>query len=220
MIGSTLSNFEIRSKLGEGGMGEVWLAEDTKLGRQVALKLLPADVAGDADRLARFEREAKVLASLNHPNIAHLYGLETVERTVGEGVTPSRETAPSGATSGPQDLKTSGPHAPTTSSPQALKTSVPITFIVMELVDGEDLSERISRGPVPVDEAVAIALQIAEALEAAHEQGIVHRDLKPANIKVRPDGTVKVLDFGLAKAWDTQGGDASLIPCGPRMGKA
>ncbi len=200
MIGSTLSNFEIKSKLGEGGMGEVWLAEDTKLGRQVALKLLPADVAGDADRLARFEREAKVLASLNHPNIAHLYGLETVERIVGEGLTPSREIVDSGLGTG------SGSH----SSGQDLEPSGPVTFLVMELVEGEDLSERISRGPVPVDEAVAIALQIAEALEAAHEQGIVHRDLKPANIKVRPDGTVKVLDFGLAKAWDAQNSDASL----------
>ncbi len=183
MIGSTLAHFEIKSKLGEGGMGEVWLAGDTKLGRDVALKLLPADVAGDPDRLARFEREAKVLASMNHPNIAHLYGLETIESGEGEE-----------ATSRPQDLKASGP----------------VTFLVMELVEGEDLSERISRGPVPVDEAVAIALQIAEALEAAHERGIVHRDLKPANIKIRPDGTVKVLDFGLAKAWDARNSNASL----------
>ena len=175
MIGTTLANFEIRSKLGEGGMGEVWLAEDTKLGREVALKVLPADVAGDADRLARFEREAKVLASLNHPNIAHLYGLESVA---------SDADADTGAAA--------------------------TTFLVMELVEGEDLSERIARGAIPADEATRIALQIAEALEAAHEQGIVHRDLKPANIKLKPDGTVKVLDFGLAKAWDTQNSDASL----------
>jgi serine/threonine protein kinase/Tol biopolymer transport system component len=189
MIGNTLSNFEIKSKLGEGGMGEVWLAEDTKLGREVALKLLPADVAGDADRLARFEREAKVLASLNHPNIAVLFGLETAD--LGEGDQGS---------DGNSKFKI-----------ENSKSAAPaITFLVMELVDGEDLSERISRGPVPVDEAVAIALQIAEALEAAHDQGIVHRDLKPANIKIRPDGTVKVLDFGLAKAWDTQNSDASL----------
>ena len=175
MIGTTLAQFEITSKLGEGGMGEVWLARDTKLGREVALKVLPTDVAGDAERLARFEREAKVLASLNHPNIATLYGLETAASGAGAGV---------GATA--------------------------TTFLVMELVDGDDLSERISRGPVPVDEAVGIALQIAEALEAAHEAGIVHRDLKPANIKLKPDGTVKVLDFGLAKAWDTEDRDGSL----------
>ncbi len=189
MIGYTLSNFEIKSKLGEGGMGEVWLAEDTKLGREVALKFLPADVAGDTDRLARFEREAKVLASLNHPNIAMLFGLETAD--LGEGDQGS---------DGNSKFKIEN----------SKSTAPAITFLVMELVDGEDLSERISRGPVPVDEAVAIALQIAEALEAAHEQGIVHRDLKPANIKLKPDGTVKVLDFGLAKAWDTQNSDASL----------
>ncbi|MEX1310387.1 MAG: protein kinase [Candidatus Sulfomarinibacteraceae bacterium] len=175
MIGTTLANFEIKSKLGEGGMGEVWLAEDTRLGREVALKVLPADVAGDADRLARFEREAKVLASLNHPNIATLYGLESVA-----------------------------------SDADADADAAATTFLVMELVEGEDLSERIARGPVPVEEATRIALQIAEALEAAHEAGIVHRDLKPANIKLKPDGTVKVLDFGLAKAWDSQTGDASL----------
>ena len=175
MIGTTLAQFEITSKLGEGGMGEVWLAKDTKLGRDVALKVLPTDVAGDAERMARFEREAKVLASLNHPNIAHLYGLETV------------------ASDADSDSDAHG-----------------TTFLVMELVDGEDLSARIERGAVPVDEAVRIALQIAEALEAAHEQGIVPRDLKPADIKLRPDGTVKVLDFGLAKAWDTQDRDGSL----------
>jgi Tol biopolymer transport system component len=173
MIGTKLAQFEITSKLGEGGMGEVWLASDTKLDRQVALKVLPADFADDADRMARFEREAKVLASLNHNNIAHLYGLETI---ASDADTDARRT----------------------------------TFLVMELVEGDDLSLLIERGAVPADEAVRIALQIAEALEAAHEQGIVHRDLKPANIKVRPDGTVKVLDFGLAKAWDTQHNDASL----------
>jgi eukaryotic-like serine/threonine-protein kinase len=222
MIGSTLSNFEIKSKLGEGGMGEVWLAEDTKLGREVALKLLPADVAGDADRLARFEREAKVLASLNHPNIATLYGLETVPschperaqrvegspevRSDAEGNAPSQSSGDAAYVA----LRASRNSSTHSSDSFAQGDSAAVTFLVMELVDGEDLSERISRGPVPVDEAVAIALQIAEALEAAHEQGIVHRDLKPANIKVRPDGTVKVLDFGLAKAWDTQNSDASL----------
>jgi serine/threonine protein kinase/Tol biopolymer transport system component len=152
-------------------MGEVWRAEDTKLGRQVALKVLPGDVAGDRERLARFEREAKVLASLNHPNIATLYGLESVETAADETGT---------------------------------------TLLVMELVDGDDLSDRIRRGAMPVGQAAAVALQIAEALEAAHEQGIVHRDLKPANVKIRPDGAVKVLDFGLAKAWESESADHSL----------
>jgi Tol biopolymer transport system component len=187
MIGTTLSHFRITDKLGEGGMGEVWRAEDVRLGRKVALKVLPEEFAKDPERMARFEREAKVLASLNHPNIATLYGLETVET--------------SGAGSG------TGAGSDASPKPQA---SSHVTFLAMELVEGEDLSERIKRGAVPVEEAVALALQIAEALEAAHEQGIVHRDLKPANIKLRPDGTVKVLDFGLAKAWETKHGDASL----------
>ncbi len=140
----------------------------------MALKVLPDEFAKDPDRMARFEREAKVLASLNHPNIATLYGLETVSGADADGRT--RGT----------------------------------TFLAMELVEGEDLSERIKRGAVPVEEAVAISLQIAEAFEAAHEQGIVHRDLKPANIKLRADGTVKVLDFGLAKAWDADSADSGL----------
>ncbi len=172
-------------------MGEVWRAEDEKLGRQVALKVLPDEFAKDPERMARFEREAKVLASLNHPNIAHLYGLESLEideKGVGEGFIPSRDDERAGINP-----------APTT-----------VHMLVMELVEGEDLSERIQRGPVPLEEATAIALQIAEALEAAHESGIVHRDLKPANIKLRPDGTVKVLDFGLAKAWETDHGDSSI----------
>ena len=135
-------------------MGQVFRARDTKLDRDVAIKVLPEAFADDTDRLARFRREAKTLASLNHPNIAHIHGLEE---------------------------------------------SRGITALVMELVEGEDLSQRIARGAIPIDEALPIARQIAEALEAAHEQGIIHRDLKPANIKVRPDGTVKVLDFGLAK---------------------
>ena len=151
MIGSRIGPYEVLAKLGEGGMGEVYRAKDSKLKREVALKVLPADVANDRERLARFQREAEVLAALNHPNIAHVYGLE--------------ENA-----------------------------------LVMELVDGEDLAERIRRGPIPIDDALPIAKQIADALEAAHEAGIIHRDLKPANVKVRPDGTVKVLDFGLAKA--------------------
>jgi serine/threonine-protein kinase len=162
-------------------MGEVWRAEDTKLGREIALKVLPEEFAKDPERMARFEREAKVLASLNHPNIATLYGLETV-------------TSDADADSGPQDLK----------------TSRPVTFLAMELVEGEDLSERINRGPIPMEKAASVALQIAEALEVAHEQGIVHRDLKPANIKITEDGTVKVLDFGLAKTWEGKQGDSSL----------
>ena len=165
MIGTTLAHYRITAALGVGGMGEVWRAEDTKLDREVALKMLPEDFAEDPDRHARFEREAKVLASLNHANIATLYALEHLD----------------------------GQHV-----------------LVMEVVEGEGLDEVIARGPVPVDEAIAMALQIAEALEAAHEAGIVHRDLKPANIRVRPDGTVKVLDFGLAKAWESEGGDSSL----------
>ena len=146
-------------------MGQVYRATDTNLKRQVALKVLPAAVAADAERLARFQREAEVLASLNHPHIAAIFGLERV---------PSTGTGAAGG----------------------------MTALVMELVEGEDLSQRIARGAIPLDEALPMARQIAEALEAAHEQGIVHRDLKPANIKVRVDGTVKVLDFGLAKALD------------------
>ncbi|MEJ2190252.1 MAG: protein kinase, partial [Acidobacteriota bacterium] len=165
MIGATISHFRITEKLGEGGMGEVWAAEDVRLGREVALKLLPENFAEDAERHARFEREAKVLASMNHPNIATLYGLEHLDDR----------------------------HA-----------------LVMELVEGEGLDERIERGPLPTDEALSIALQVAEALEAAHENGIVHRDLKPANVMIRSDGTVKVLDFGLAKAWEEQAADGSL----------
>ncbi len=163
--GTCLGAYEITAKLGEGGMGEVWRATDTRLGRGVALKLLPPDFAADSERLARFEREARILASLNHPNIATLYGLEHLD----------------------------GRHV-----------------LVMELVEGEGLDEVIARGPVPVGEAVSIARQIAEALEAAHDAGIVHRDLKPANVRIRPDGTVKVLDFGLAKAWDAPTGDSGL----------
>ena len=167
MIGKSLGPYAVLDKVGEGGMGQVYRAHDSKLGRHVALKVLPDSFAGDPDRLARFHREAQVLASLNHPNIAQIYGFED-----------------SGAT-----------HA-----------------LVMELVDGPTLADRIEQGPVPLAEALAIARQIASALEAAHEQGIVHRDLKPANVKVRPDGTVKVLDFGLAKALDpTASSDVNVM---------
>ena len=148
-------SYEILSALGAGGMGEVYRARDTRLDRNVAIKILPQAFVADAERVARFQREAKVLASLNHPHIAAIYGLEEAEH---------------------------------------------VTALVMELVEGEDLAQRLKRGPIPLDEALPIAHQIAEALEAAHGQGIIHRDLKPANIKLRPDGTVKVLDFGLAKA--------------------
>jgi eukaryotic-like serine/threonine-protein kinase len=154
-VGQTLLNFHLVEKVGEGGMGEVWRAVDKTLGRDIALKLLPPAFAADPERMARFEREAKVLASLNHPGIAAIYGLH----------------------------ETDG-----------------VQFLVMEMVEGEDLSQRLSRGPLAVDEALPIARQIAEALEYAHEQGIVHRDLKPANVKITPGGAVKLLDFGLAKA--------------------
>jgi Tol biopolymer transport system component len=162
--GARLGSYEIVSVLGAGGMGEVYRARDTKLGREVAIKVILEAFAADADRVARFEREAKVLASLNHPHIAALYGMEH---------------------SGAQH------------------------FLVMELVEGQTLADRLARGALPVEETLAIAVQIAEALEAAHEKGVVHRDLKPANIKVTPDDRVKVLDFGLAKAVETQASSSS-----------
>ncbi len=224
MIGTTLAQYRVTAALGEGGMGEVWRAEDEKLGREVALKVLPEEFAKDPDRMARFEREAKVLASLNHPNIATLYGLETIPVIPSElsgptSVIPSEapgrvEGSPEvgerfSSQQAPEKLRRpSTPASPGDASAQDGRMAV--TFLAMELVEGEDLSERIKRGAVPVEEAVAISLQIAEALEAAHEQGIVHRDLKPANIKLRADGTVKVLDFGLAKAWDADSADSGL----------
>jgi eukaryotic-like serine/threonine-protein kinase len=167
--GARLGPYEITAAIGAGGMGEVWRATDTRLGRPVALKLLPEAFATDPDRLARFEREAKLLASLNHPSIAHLYGFEQATRPDGTGA----------------------------------------HLLAMELVEGEDLADRLRRGPIPVDEAVGIARQVADALEEAHEKGIVHRDLKPANVKVTPEGKVKVLDFGLAKAWTGEGPGAT-----------
>ncbi len=160
--GTTLGPYEVLSAIGAGGMGEVYKARDTKLDRDVALKILPDAFVNDPERLARFQREAKVLASLNHPNIAAIYGLEE------SGDSPA---------------------------------------LVLEYVPGPTLQDRIAKGPIPLDEALPIARQIAEALEAAHEQGIIHRDLKPANVKVKDDGTVKVLDFGLAKALQPDLGD-------------
>jgi serine/threonine protein kinase/Tol biopolymer transport system component len=158
--GTRLGSYEVVAQIGAGGMGEVYQAHDTKLGRDVAIKVLPEAFAHDPERLSRFQREAKMLASLNHPNIATIYGLE----------------------------QTGG-----------------VTCLVMELVSGETLAERVKGGPLPIEEALKIAVQIAEALEAAHEKSIIHRDLKPANVKVTPEGKVKVLDFGLAKAFAGDG---------------
>ena len=167
--GSRLGSYEITALVGRGGMGEVYRARDSRLGRDIALKVLPSTVSGDVERVARFRREAQLLAALNHPNIGTIHGIEESDG---------------------------------------------MTALVLEFVEGPTLADIIARGPLPFDEAVAIAQQTAEALAAAHEQGIVHRDLKPANIKVRPDGTVKVLDFGLAKALDPVGvsANASLSP--------
>ena len=170
--GTRIGIYEVTATLGAGGMGEVYRARDTTLDRDVALKVLPEAFTGDPERLARFEREAKVLASLNHPNIAAIHGVAE---------SPSTRSAGSGSTGSGQ----AGARA-----------------LVLELVDGPTLAERIAEGPVPLDEARSIARQIADALESAHAAGVVHRDLKPANVKLRPDGTVKVLDFGLAKALD------------------
>jgi serine/threonine protein kinase len=165
MIGKSLIHYEIIAEIGKGGMGEVYQAKDTKLGRDVAIKVLPEEFALDKDRVSRFQREAKLLASLNHPNIAAIHGLEESEG---------------------------------------------IHFLVMELIEGETLKDRIKSGPIPVEEALKLALQMAEALEAAHEKGVIHRDLKPANIKVTPEGKVKILDFGLAKAYAGDQGNINL----------
>ncbi len=167
--GTQLGHYEITEPIGAGGMGEVYRARDTKLGRDVAIKVLPEAVAGSPERLARFEREAQLLASLNHPNIATVHGLEEADG---------------------------------------------LAYLVMELVPGETLAEILERGPIPVDEAVVLVRQTVDGLEAAHEKGVVHRDLKPANIKVTPDGVVRILDFGLAKAFETEGTEvaSSLSP--------
>ena len=158
-----LSHFSVETKLGEGGMGEVYLALDKKLDRKVAIKVLPEIVATSPERLARFEREAKALAALNHPNVAGIHQVEHVD----------------------------GVH-----------------FLVMELAEGQTLAERIAAGPIAAEKALPIALQIAEGVESAHDRGIIHRDLKPANVMIAKDGTVKVLDFGLARAMDVDPGDS------------
>ncbi len=173
--GTRLGVYEVTTQLGVGGMGEVYRATDTKLKRQVAIKILPSFLAADLDRLARFQREAEVLASLNHPNIAAIYGLEDADG---------------------------------------------VKALVLELVEGPTLADRIAHGPISVDEALPVARQIAEAIEAAHQQGIIHRDLKPANIKVRADGTVKVLDFGLAKAIAPASEDAPTLTTIPTQAGA
>ncbi|MGH7856935.1 MAG: serine/threonine-protein kinase, partial [Candidatus Binatia bacterium] len=178
MIGARLGPYEITAELGEGGMGEVWRAKDFHLGREVALKVLPEGFTQDADRLARFEREAKLLAQLNHPNIAQIYAFEKWGQLPIPGA--------------------SG----TAGSPQGKSETVPIFALVMELVDGPTLAERLESGPLPFNESLSVSVQIAQALEEAHEKGIVHRDLKPQNIKASMEGKVKVLDFGLAKAMD------------------
>lgn len=173
MVPAAIGPYTIERELGRGGMGEVYLARDTRLDRQVAIKALPAHLAEDPDRLARFQREAKVLASLNHPGIGAIYGLEEVGRH---------------------------------------------RYLILEYIDGGTLADRLAKGPLPVDESLSIAKQIADALEVAHEKGVIHRDLKPANVMTAPDGTVKVLDFGLARADDGAGSSGAIgAPDSPTM---
>src|SRR4029453_10313148 len=165
--GARIGPYEVMALLGEGGMGRVWRAHHTGLKRDDALKVLPEAFAADPERLARFQREAQILASLNHPHIAHVYGLEHADN---------------------------------------------VTALVMELVEGPTVVERIAQGPIPVQESLHIARQIADAIESAHAKAIIHRDLKPANIKLRPDGTVKVLDFGLAREMEPISASAHPTP--------
>ena len=171
--GTRVGSYEVLAPLGAGGMGEVYRARDTKLNRDVALKVLPDLVANDPERMARFQREAEVLASLNHPNIGQIHGLEDADG---------------------------------------------VRALVLELIEGPTLEDVIARGPMRVEEALPVARQIAAAHEAAHQAGVVHRDLKPANVKVRDDGAVKVLDFGLAKALQGDAGDPSMSPTITAMG--
>ena len=170
--GTKLDHYEITGPLGKGGMGEVYRARDSKLGRDVAIKVLPTEMSQDPERLARFDREARTLATLQHANVASIYGFE------------SAGDAP---------------------------------YLVMELADGEDLSERLKRGAIPVEETVDLAIQIAKGLAAAHTVGIIHRDLKPANIKISTDGKLKILDFGLARAAGTDGGPDSALEHSPTL---
>src|SRR5262245_27519605 len=163
-IGQQLGSYEITALLGKGGMGEVYRARDRKLKREVAIKIVPEEFSLDADRVNRFQREAEVLAALNHPNVAAIYEVEEADNT---------------------------------------------RFLVLELVEGQTLAERIQHGAIPVEEALDIARHICEAVEAAHEEGVIHRDLKPANVKITPEGKVKVLDFGLAKALEGVPGRAT-----------
>ncbi len=179
--GQYLLQYHVTEKLGEGGMGVVWKATDTTLGREVAIKILPEDFAADAERLARFDREARVLASLNHPNIAGIFGIHEAPASEGRPATH---------------------------------------FLAMELVPGEDLSERLLRGPLAMEEALRTARAIATGLEAAHENGVIHRDLKPANVKLTKDGQAKVLDFGLAKAADAAAAASGDLAHSPTMTSA
>ena len=167
MIGRMIGPYQVVAKLGEGGMGEVYRAHDTKLGRDVAIKILPPHFTSHPERLARFEREARLLAALNHPHIGAIYGLEDADG---------------------------------------------LQALVLELVEGDTLAEKIARGKIPIGEALVIARQLVEALDAAHAKGIVHRDLKPANIKITPGGSAKVLDFGLAKAAAAEGSLETISP--------
>ncbi len=165
MVGTTISHYKVLEKIGEGGMGVVYRATDTKLNRDVALKILPQQFASDSQRMGRFQREAEVLASLDHPNIGQIYGIEEAGQT---------------------------------------------KALVLQLIEGPTLADKIAQGPIPVEDALKFALKMAEGLDAAHEKGVIHRDLKPANVKITPEGQVKILDFGLAKALEVEAPDSSL----------